>query len=341
MPEDKIQEPSEFRQDIVSGDWVLIATGRKKRPHDLASKTERTPVPVEKCPFENPQASGNAEASIVRPDKENWRIQVIPNLYPAVSSAKEVIPSVSLDEPYFYLAGAGYHDIVITRDHENNFANLSLDEAAETLSVFQERYKMVAGDPRVAYVSIFHNWGITAGATIYHPHYQMISIPVVPPDVSHSLRGSERYKEENGGKCVHCVILEKELKEKKRVIFENGSAVAFLPFVSREPFEIRIFPKRHLSYFEDCDEKTLSDVAEALQHSLSALEKKLGGIDYNFFIHTAPVKDKEKFGYYHWHIEFMPKLTQIAGFEWGTGFYVDPITPERAAGFLKGIISNR
>jgi len=257
-------------------------------------------------------------------------------MYPAVSSDEAVIPSVSLDGPYFYLPGAGYHDVVITRDHENNFPRLSLREAAEVLSAIQERYKMVAEDPRIAYVSIFHNWGITAGASIYHPHYQMISIPVVPPDVSHSLRGSERYREENGGSCVHCVILEKELKEKKRVIFENESAVAFLPFVSREPFEIRVFPKGHMSYFEDCDGKTLTDVAEALHESLAMLEKNLGSVDYNFFIHTAPVKDKEKFSYYHWHIEVQPKISVLGGFELSTGIEITVVDPDDAAAFLRG-----
>lgn len=341
MPENKNQEPSEFRQDIVSGDWVLIATGRKKRPHDLVAKEKRESTPKDKCPFENPQASGNGEPVVVRPvgGGENWRVQVIPNLYPAVSSDPAVIPSVFSDGPYFYLPGAGYHDIVVTRDHDNNFPRLSSSEAVEVLSAMQERYKDVAKDPRIAYVSIFHNWGITAGASIYHPHYQMISIPVIPPDVSHSLRGSERYHAENG-LCVHCVILEKELKEKKRVIFENDNAVAFLPFVSREPFEIRVFPKKHGPYFEDCGEGCLEDVAEALRKSLEMLERSLGSVDYNFFIHTAPVKDKEKFSYYHWHIEVQPKISVLGGFELGTGIEITVVDPDDAAAFLRGEQAN-
>jgi len=337
MPENKNQEPSEFRQDIVSGDWVLIATGRKKRPHDLAAKEKREPTPKDKCPFEDPQASGNGEPVVVRPagDRGNWRIQIIPNLYPAVSSDSAVIPSIFSDGPYFYLPGAGYHDIVITRDHDNNFPRLSASEAVEVLSAMQERYKAVAKDPRIAYVSIFHNWGISAGASIYHPHYQIISIPVIPPDVSHSLRGSERYHTESG-LCVHCVILEKELEEKKRVIFENENAVAFLPFVSREPFEIRVFPKKHGSYFEDCGEECLAGVAEALRKSLEMLERSLGSVDYNFFIHTAPVKDKEKFSYYHWHIEIQPKISVLGGFELGTGIEITVVDPDDAAAFLRG-----
>jgi UDPglucose--hexose-1-phosphate uridylyltransferase len=330
------EDGSEFRQDIVSGDWVLIAPGRKKRPHDLVSKEKRNPPPpLEKCPFEDPQGSGNERPSIIRPENsKNWRIQVIPNLYPAVSSDKAVIPSVFSNGPYFYMPGAGYHDIVITRDHYKNFAALSLPEALEVLSVIQERYKMIAEDPRIAYVSIFHNWGPTAGASIYHPHYQIISIPVVPPDVSHSLHGSERYYSENG-KCAHCAIIEKENQGKKRVIFENENALAFLPFVSREPFEIRIFPKKHEPYFEDCGENVLKDVAEALQKSLVMLENKLGDVDYNFFIHTAPIKEKERFSYYHWHIEIQPKISTLGGFELSTGIEITIVDPDDGATFLK------
>jgi UDPglucose--hexose-1-phosphate uridylyltransferase len=329
------KDEPEFRQDIVSGDWVLIAPGRKKRPHDLASKEKTPPSPIDKCPFEDPQGSGNEVPSIIRPENnEDWRIQVIPNLYPAVLSDKKIIPSVFSDGPYFYVPGTGYHDIVITRDHYKNFPALSLSEATEVLSVMQERYKMVAEDPRVAYVSIFHNWGPTAGASLYHPHYQMISIPVIPPDVNHSLKGSERYYLENG-KCAHCAIIEKESEQKKRIIFENDNAIAFLPFVSREPFEIRVFPKQHESYFEDCAENILAGVAEALQKSLTMLENKLGDVDYNFFIHTSPVKDKEKFSYYHWHIEIQPKISTLGGFELATGIEITIIDPDDGAVFLK------
>jgi len=329
-------EPSEFRRDIVSGDWVLIATGRKKRPHDLVFKNKRKITPKRKCPFEDPQGSGNADPVIVRPvgAGKDWTIQVIPNLYPAVCSSSDIDPSTKENGPYFTAAGAGYHDIVITRDHKNNFPMLSLTAATEVLSVMQERYKAVAKDDRIAYVSIFHNWGASAGASLYHPHYQMISIPVIPPDVSHSLHGSSHYFEENGS-CVHCAVLKKEMEEKKRVIFENDMAVAFLPYVSREPFEIRVFPKNHSPYFEDCGEEELGHIAEALQNALRMLEGKMKNVDYNFFIHTAPVRDKEKLSYYHWHIEIQPKISISAGFELSTGIEITVVDPDDAAAFLR------
>ncbi|MFA5052533.1 MAG: DUF4921 family protein [Parcubacteria group bacterium] len=327
---------SEFRQDIVSGDWVLIATGRKKRPQELIVKKEKIVVPKDKCPFENPQASGNAEPVLIREDKRgNWRIQVVPNLYPAVFSGTEQTTAVLKNGPYYLMKGVGYHDVVITRGHDENFPRLSPAEATMCLEVMQERYRMVARDERIAYVSIFHNWGLAAGASVYHPHYQMISIPIVPPDVSHSLRGSERYYKENGS-CVHCTILKKEKAEKKRIIFENRGAIAFLPFVSREPFEIRVFPKIHSPFFEDCGPSCLKYIAEALQKSLKMLEDRLGCVDYNFFIHTAPVKNREDYPFYHWHIEIQPKIVISAGFELGTGIEITVVDPDDGAAFLKG-----
>ncbi|MFA4999488.1 MAG: DUF4921 family protein [Parcubacteria group bacterium] len=331
-----LAENSEFRQDVVSGDWVLIAPGRRKKPDEFINKAKRKKIPKRKCPFEDPQASGNAEPVIIHPEGsfDKWRIQVIPNLYPAVSSSPNTVPAIIKDGPYFYLPGVGYHDIVITRGHDDNFPRLSPEEALEVLLVMQERYKEVSKDERIAYVSVFHNWGLLAGASIYHPHYQIISIPVIPPDVSHSLRGSERYFNENGS-CVHCAVIEKEIKEKKRIIFENDNAIVFLPFVSREPFEIRVFPKVHSSFFEDYSKEYLKDVTEALQKALIMLEEKLRKPDYNFFIHTAPVKNKINHSYYHWHIEIQPKISISAGFELGTGIEITVVDPDAAAAFLR------
>lgn len=329
-------EPSEFRQDIVSGDWVLIAAGRKKRPRDLVIKEKREAPSEKSCPFENPQASGNAAPVIVFPENSgaNWEIQVIPNLYPAVCSDKGVNPAIVQKGPYFTAAGAGYHDLIITRNHKDNFPALSPEKAADVFKIMQRRYKEVSGDERMRYVSIFHNWGASAGASIYHPHYQMISIPVIPPDVSHSLNGSKNYFSAHK-LCVHCSILEREIKDGSRIIFENSKAVAFLPFVSREPFEIRIFPKDHHSFFEDAGEDVLSAVVEALQQSLRMLKDKLREVDYIFFIHTAPVKDKREYAYYHWHIEVQPKISISAGFELGTGIEITVVDPDDAAEFLK------
>ncbi len=171
------------------------------------------------------------------------------------------------------------------------------------------------------------------GASVYHPHYQIIGIPVIPPDISHSLHGSAEYFKKHK-KCIHCFMLEVEKNHKKRIIAENKGAIAFVPFASRQSFEVRIFPKEHLPYFEETKEKQMREVVEVLQEVLGKLKTKLKDPDYNFFIHTAPVKDRGRYGHYHWHIEILPKISIWAGFELGTGIDITVVDPDEAASLL-------
>ncbi|MDD4931054.1 MAG: DUF4921 family protein [Candidatus Colwellbacteria bacterium] len=328
-----ISEP-EFREDLVSGDWILIAPGRNKRPDQFVSKEKRAVPPIDNCPFENPQASGNADPILRVPAdiRREWEVQVIPNKYPAVSAKSPIMKGDF--GPYLTLSGFGHHDVVITRDHFSNFPKLSPKKAFDLFKVFQERYRMLAADKRVAYVSIFHNWGAKAGASVYHPHYQMISIPVIPPDVAHSLSGATRYFRKNR-RCVHCDILSFEMKAGKRVICESEGAVAFAPFTSREPFEFRVFPKKHLPYFEETEEEDLKSVVEVLRKAVGLLERRFPDIDYNIFIHTAPTRSKGRYAHYHWHVEVMPKVSISAGFELSTGIEITVVDPDEAAEFIR------
>jgi UDPglucose--hexose-1-phosphate uridylyltransferase len=324
---------SELRQDLVSGDWVVIAPNRSKRLSQLVKKEKRIKAPKKGCPFENPQESGNGEPIILYKNSHDWLVQVIPNKYPAFIPGVHKI-KIKKNGPYQTVDGVGYHDLVITRDHDKNFSALPFKEANLVFRAFRERYKTLAEDPCSAYVSIFHNWGPRAGASVYHPHYQIIAIPVVPPDVNHSLSGSFNYFKKNK-KCVHCVMIEHEKKIKSRIVYENKEAIVFAPFVSREPFELRVFPKKHFSCFEDTPDGVMEMMVDALQASLNKMERKLGDPDYNFFIHTAPILNKKKYGYYHWHIEVQPKISISAGFELSTGIEITVVDPDDAAKILK------
>jgi UDPglucose--hexose-1-phosphate uridylyltransferase len=325
---------SEFRRDMVSGDWVVIAPKRAARPEQFFSKTKRKRISKTNCPFEDPQKSGNDEPVLLYTDKNNWTIQVIQNKFPILAH-REVCAVKVQKGPYQVMEGVGRHDIVITRNHNINFARLSDDMANLVFKTFKERYMAMAHDECVKYVSIFHNWGPSAGASIYHPHFQILSLPIIPPDVFKSLRGSANYFEKKG-ECVHCSMTTFEKKAKRRVVYENKEAIVFAPFVSREPFELRVFPKKHLPYFEDTDEKTMRYVVDALQKALLSLEVQLHDPDYNFFIHTAPLRDKGKYSHYHWHIEIQPKTSIAAGFELGTGVEVNIVDPDDAAAMLRG-----
>ena len=335
QPPSKKIHPSELRQDIVSGDWIVLATGRARRPEDFVKKRigKRQKAPVAGCPFENPQATGHGQPFLVYKNHKDWEIQIIPNKYPALTH-RDVCPLPLSRGPFSVLDGVGHHDILITRDHGKNFSALKPRIAVLVFQALRDRYLMLFNDPCLAYVSIFHNWGPTAGASIFHPHFQSIAVPVVPPDIRHSLNGSKRYFDEHK-KCVHCVIIDWEKNQKKRVIFENKGAIAFTPFVSREPFEIRVFPKKHLPYFENTRDEDIADVVGVLQNVLKKVEKNLNDPDYNFFIHTAPMREKEQSGHYHWHIEIRPKIATPAGFELGTGMEINVVDPDIAVKILK------
>ncbi len=326
-------EFSQLRQDLVSGDWIVIAPKRAARPHDLKERVVRKRASVRGCPFENPRTMDHTEPIIEVSDRKGWSLIVIENKFPAFVH-RDVCTAIGKRGPYAVTDGVGHHDLVITRDHHRDFPDLSVRDAEAVFRAFQDRYLMLMNDECLAYVSMFHNWGPKAGASVYHPHYQIIAIPVVPPDFDHSLRGSREFAKKHRA-CVHCAMVGWERTEKIRIIFENRGAIAFAPFVSRTAFEVRIFPKRHLPFFENTPERDLADVVQALQASLRMIRRGLGDPDYNFFIHTAPIRDKKRYESYHWHIEVLPRVTIPAGFEQGTGIEINPVDPDRAAALFR------
>ena len=325
---------SQLRQDLVSGDWIVIAPGRAGRPSQFIKKPEKRKIPPKKiCPFEDPQKSGHEKPILTYGNSKHWELQVVENKFPAFQHQNKCA-IIGKNGPYSVTDTVGHHDLVITKDHAENFLGLSKTEAQQVFEAFRDRYLMFLNDQCLAYVSIFHNWGSTAGASIYHPHYQVIAMPIVPPDIQHSLLGSVNYFRKNK-KCVHCVMIEWEKKHRKRILYENEGAVALAPFVSKNPFEIRVFPKRHLPYFENTLDQDLDKVVEALRYVLGKIKKNLKDPDYNFFIHTAPIRDKEKYKMYHWHIELVPKISIYAGFELGTGMEINVMDPDDAAAMLR------
>jgi len=333
-------ENSELRQDLVSGDWVIIAPSRLHRLNQFLKKKVKTVIPSKKnCPFEGKKFLKRIEGRIFLswPETGQPKILIFPNDYPVVNhllnhrKEKVFLKTVG---PYNVIEGKGRHDLVVTKSHLKDFSDLSLEEAFQLLVAFRDRYLMLSNDKRLAYVSIFHNWGVLAGASVYHPHYQIISLPIIPPDVSHSLNGSRRYYKKHK-ECVHCRIINWEKKENKRIIAENEKAIAFAPFFSKNPFEIRVFLKKHSPYFENSLDEELRDFAFVLRQALRRLKKRLHHPDYNFFIHTSPLKNKKSYSFYHWHLEILPKFSIQAGFELGTGIDINVIDPDFAAKILK------
>lgn len=327
------ERPSQLRQDLVSGDWIVIATGRARRPHFFRRQRVRFTLPKNRCPFDNLKRAGNPEPIGIykAPHGRDWFVQVLPNKFPAFSYGP--CPLIQKVGPYAWQEGVGFHEVIVTKDHDLQMAEFSNEEVEIVLRAYQERYLSIKNDPCVAYVLIFHNHGFEAGATIPHPHSQLVGIPVIPPDVMNSLTGSHRYFQKNK-RCVHCVMIQWELKFKKRIIAENEYAVAFCPFASRKAFEIRVFPKKHQHHLELITDKERMAFAQVLRQALNRLFKGLNDPAYNFFIHTTPTRQRDS-GHYHWHLEILPVTSVWGGVELGTGIEISTITPEAAAAYLR------
>ncbi|OGI16694.1 MAG: galactose-1-phosphate uridylyltransferase [Candidatus Moranbacteria bacterium RIFCSPHIGHO2_02_FULL_40_12b] len=323
---------SELRQDLITGDWVVIATGRAKRPEDFVKNSRIiSENNVSECLFCDPEKSGQEKDILIYKDKNgDWTLRVFPNKYPAFIGGK---PQSLEEGPYFAMTGAGFHEVIVTRDHHKQAALMETMEIVEVFDAYQERYLDLMNKKDVNYISIFHNHGKEAGASIAHPHSQLMAIPVISPYVELELDGSEKYHRQNRH-CVFCVIAEYESKVKKRVVFENEKFIAYCPFASRAAFEVWVVPKKHSPYFERTASEGKISLAEVFGKALHSIYKALGDPAYNFYIHTSPCDGKD-YPHFHWHLEILPHTAVWAGFELQTGIEISTIPPEAAAEFLR------
>lgn len=333
---------SELRQDIVSGEWVVIATGRARRPNEFAAPgNAAVKNDIGNCPFESLESDallvvterGEFVASSADSKAKDWFVEVIPNKYPAFFHGR-VCATEHPRGPYRYTEGIGSHEVIVFRPHDRPIHLMSPLEVSHIIAAYRARFRALIDDGCLHYISILHNHGPLSGASIAHPHSQLIAVPIIPPDVGRSLNGSARYFHEKK-QCVHCVIIEYEKEEGVRMIYENEGFAAMVPYASHAAFEIRIYPKRHEAYFQNIADGEMVSFADALQVSLAKLAEGLNDPSYNFFIHTAPVRNGTEFPHYHWHLEILPKTATWGGFEFGTGIQISTITPESAAEFLR------
>jgi len=329
--------PSELRLDLISGDWVVIATGRAKRPEMFKrEKREKEKAPKKLCPFCHVETQEPPLLIFSKGEKikvpKNWTTIVIPNKFPAFLPPPKWEKKIEADL-YQTMNAVGFCELVVTRDHEKSLARLPVENVKEVLDSYQERYLGLMGKPFVNYVSIFHNQGFEAGASISHPHSQIITTPLIDVDLKKALINSEHYYKKNK-KCIYCQMNEWEERVKKRIIFENKEFLVLCPFASKTAFEIIISPKQHLSHFEKITEKEKWHLSEAFKIALGKLYKALSDPAYNFYLHTAPC-DGKKYPFYHWHWTILPKTAVWAGFELGARMEISTITPEKAAEYLR------
>ncbi len=336
----KLKFPSELRFDLVSKDWVVIATGRARRPETFKKeRRKKEEVPRKLCPFCNISTQEKPTLILLNGKKvlsekvpKDWTTIVVPNKYPAVNPYPELNKRTE-NELYQTMNAVGFHEVVITRDHKKQMAQFSISQVKEVLDAYQQRYLELSKRKFVNYISIFHNHGVEAGATVAHPHSQIITTPLIDTDLRKALLNSKRYYKKHR-KCIYCAMNNWERKTKKRIVFENKGFLVLCPFASKSAFQVIISPKRHLSYFEKITEKQKLQLAEAFKTALSKLYKALNDPAYNFYLHTAPC-DGKRYPYYHWHWTILPKTSTWAGFEIGTRMEISTIEPEKAAEYLR------
>ena len=330
---------SEFRRDPITGRWNIVNTDEPSGPGDFAVESAQ-PATGGACPFcvGNEQFTPSEILAVrpagAKPNGPGWQLRVVPNKFPALRVEGD------LDRRglglYDLCNGIGAHEVIIeTPDHHKQMADLSVDELAQVLGAFKARSLDLRGDRRLKYLLIFKNFGLIAGASLEHAHSQLIALPIVPKRVSEALKGAQRYFEFRG-RCPFCDMIQQELAEDERLICENKSFLVFCPFVSSFPFEIWIMPKTHSSDFAAITTEMSRDLARIMKEVLTRVRLVLNNPSYNFVINTAPIEPRER-EEYHWHIELIPKLTTVAGFEWGTGFYINPTPPELAAHALQDV----
>ncbi|MEK7477272.1 MAG: galactose-1-phosphate uridylyltransferase [Candidatus Coatesbacteria bacterium] len=328
---------ADLRKDPITGRWVIIASERAKRPRDFLS--ERSIKPTGVCPFcAGNEAMTPPEIMAYRgnggePNSAGWTLRVVPNRFPALRI--EGTLDRRGEGMFDMMNGIGAHEVIIeSEEHDRDLPDLDQSGIEGVMRAFRERSVDLRKDNRFRYVLIFRNHGESAGATLEHPHSQLIATPVVPIRVASELNGSRKYFELRE-RCVFCDMIREELASHKRVVLENDRVAVITPFASRFPFETWIIPKDHQSDFGACGPADLAACGSALRETLRRMRQVLDDPPYNFVIHTEPIQGRDH-EVYHWHIEVMPRLTRVAGFEWGSGFYINPTPPEEAAEFMRG-----
>jgi UDPglucose--hexose-1-phosphate uridylyltransferase len=337
----------ELRKDPIIGRWVIISTERAKRPDQFTSQTQEGP-PEKSCPFcEGNESHTPLEIYAIRPKNTSpntpgWDLRVVPSIAPFLRIEGDLERRGK--GLYDLMNGIGAHEIVIeTNQHIANMAELSEEQITKVISCYIDRVVDLEKDRRFKYVLIFKNYGWTAGAgRIKHSRSQLIATPVNPKRVKEELAGARFYYDYHE-RCVFCDLIKQEIEFKDRVILDLDGFIAITPFAARFPFEVWILPKKHSCDFTNLDLPSRMALGSILKKVLIKLKNGLNDPPYNYVIHTAPFR-RAKIGYwksidddYHWHIEIMPRLTRVAGFEWGTGFYICPLLPEDAAKFLREV----
>jgi UDPglucose--hexose-1-phosphate uridylyltransferase len=326
---------SEFRQNMASKEWVIVAPLRGKRPSDFIKVSlKREPLPPHKadCPFCRGNEALTPQALYLKPESGDWQIRVVPNKYAALQP--DTTAARTHVGAFLSANGYGVTEVVIeTPEHNKTIATMELSEISAILTAYRERFSQISQNENINLITIFRNFGPLAGTSLEHPHSQIIATPLVPPHIRNQIERSILYHDEYG-RCVYCDMLAEELRQKERIVLENDSFVAFCPWAARTPFEARIYPKRHAASYLSITEKEIGDLAWILRAILAKIYNTLQNPDYNYVLHCSPV-DELHARCLHWYFIIIPKIGTPAGFEIGSGIFINTVPPEDSARFLR------
>jgi UDPglucose--hexose-1-phosphate uridylyltransferase len=328
---------SEIRLDPPTEEWVVIATERAKRPHDFARQQAKPELPAfsPSCPFCPGNESMTPPETISCPGEkgQGWRVRGFANRFAALIAGDN---TMRREEEGFFLDmdGMGVHEVIVETPAHNQPLALQEDGGLEdVLRAYQERYNAISRIPFVRLIIIFKNQGASAGTSLEHPHSQLVAVPVVPKHFRMKYEVSIRHYD-NTGRCLYADLIERELKIGRRVVKETEKFVVFHPFASRQPFETWVVPKKQQASFGNASAEDLETLAHFLRIVLLKLYRGLNNPDFNYVIDTAPVGDENK-NYYMWHLRIIPRLTEVAGFEIGSGININTALPEETAKFIR------
>jgi UDPglucose--hexose-1-phosphate uridylyltransferase len=326
----------ELRRDPITGRWVIISTERSKRPSEFSVEPDYPQGGT--CPF-CPGFEDKTPPEILayynsgrEKNKPGWWVRVIPNKFPALQIEGDLNRTgVGMFDK---MNGLGAHEVIIeTPNHDQQIHEMEQKKLEDVFWAFRDRILDLSKDPRLEYILVFKNHGAAAGASLKHSHSQLMALPMVPVRIKEQGEGAKKYFDYKE-RCVYCDIIRQEAEQKHRIVLQNKDFIAFAPFASRSPFELWIVPLRHSSDFQEIQKSEVTSLAEMMKLVLGKHNAVLDNPPFNYVLHTGPLKSQKQ-PHTHWYIEIIPKLTKQAGFEHGTGFYINPMPPEEAAQLLR------
>ena len=330
---------SEMRQDPTTREWVIIATQRGKRPSGLAHRAPRTEKPafVSSCPFcpGNEALTPPPEHCLADPNTASWRVRVVANKYPAVTP--EGSTSRRADRGLFRsMDGVGFHEVIVeTPVHNESLALMNDAEVAQILSVWRQRYDELCRAPAVRSIVIFKNHGPGAGTSLDHPHSQLVATSIVPSHIRRQYEVAVGYHDDNG-RCLYADLAEREMEAGTRIVMATQRYTVFHPFASHRPFETWIMPKASQAGFNQATIEDIDELARVLRTVLLKLHRGLDDPDFNLVIDSAPVGE-EGHDFYRWHVRVVPRISEAAGFEIGSGMFINTALPEETAAFMRDL----